>query len=144
MTPALVMDLDGTLCDGSAYLHLGDHEYHWAATGVAPANPEMVGVIEMAVADGWGVLLMSGRSDRWLERSRKWATKLGIHHDAAYFRASGDWRPNPVVKKELLKRARRDGWDPRVAYDDDPRNIAMFRECGLEAVKVGQFDRRLA
>lgn len=138
------MDLDGTLCDGSAGFDRGDHGYHHYATTDAPANPEMVAVCRDATAEGKAVLIVSGRYDTWLPASRLWVAGVGVTATEFRFRGSRDWRPNPTVKADFVRELRK-RYDVVAAYDDDPRNLAMFKRLGVpQVVKVGSFDRRLA
>lgn len=140
---AIIMDLDGTLCDGREYLHLGDHAYHEAATSVAPVNPEMKRACVEASNAGTMVVILTGRSVVWQSDGVQWL----IGHDVPFHvfesRPRGDYRPNAEFKREVAMRLRR-RYDILRAYDDDPRNILMFRDLGIDTVLVGDFDWRLA
>jgi phosphoglycolate phosphatase-like HAD superfamily hydrolase len=141
---AIIMDLDGTLCDASAYLKYGDHAYHEAATTVAPVNPEMVVAINDARLRGEAIIVLSGRSDTWLGASVAWMQEHGVVADRVEFRARGDYRSNRTVKKERLEKLRR-YYEITEAYDDDPRNLDMFRNAGIpKVVEVGTWDWRLS
>lgn len=144
---ALIMDLDGTLCDGSGYLGLGDHAYHEAATTVAPVRAEMVDVMTEALERNVFTVILTGRSELWQSAGGVWLERHGLSHCVVEFlsRSRGDWRPNAAVKREALLEIRSYGYDVVAAYDDDPRNCAMFRTEGVPGVvQVGTFDRRLA
>lgn len=137
------MDLDGTLCDVSPYLHLGFHAFMEAAVTVAQPNPEMVAVVRQAARDGVAVLVVTGREEQMREATLAWLERHGVTPTASYFRANGDRRFNVETKRDLLADLTLDGWTPILAYDDDPEVCAMFEQHGLDVVRVGRWDVRL-
>ena len=144
MADVLLMDLDGTLCDGAAGLHLGDHDYHHYATTDAPARPEMLAVIRDAAGRGIETVVVTGRYARWQPAAELWLWRVRVHPLEFHSRSDSDWRPNRVVKSEILADIRT-RHNVVAAYDDDPRNLEVFRAAGIPlVVAVGEFDRRLA
>ena len=144
MADVLIMDLDGTLCDGSAGLHLGDYRYHDYATTDAPADPRMLGVIADAAGRGIETVIATGRSETWQYAGERWLERHRVRFLEFHSRGRRDYRSNRAVKADILA-------DIRVrhsvvaVYDDDPRNISMFRAAGVPmVVEVGSFDMRLA
>jgi pyridoxine 5'-phosphate synthase PdxJ len=57
-------------------------------------------------------------------------------------RADGDHRSSPDVKRAILAELRADGYEPELAVDDDPRNLAMYRSEGVPTVYLhsGYYD----
>jgi hypothetical protein len=141
---AIVMDLDGTLCDATDFLAYGDHAYHEAATTIAPRNAAMHTVCRTAMASGVAVLIFSGRSEVWLEASEAWIRKADVFYEMIRFRARGDWRHNPDVKRDFVREAK-ERYEIVAAYDDQPSCCKMFVEEGIPYVElVGVWDPRLA
>lgn len=140
---AIIMDLDGTLCDGREFLHLGDHAYHEAAVTVAPVNPTMKAVCRAATDDGALVVILTGRSVVWQPGGEQWLATNGVPYHKFFSRPRGDYRRNAEVKRGFVRLLRR-SLDIDIAYDDDPRNIRMFEGFGIDAIEVGNFDWRLA
>lgn len=144
MADVLLMDLDGTLCDGAAGLHLGDYRYHDYATTDAPARPEMLAVIRDAAGRGIETVIVTGRSETWQPAGELWLADHRVTALEFHSRDARDYRPNQVVKSEILADIRT-RHSVVAAYDDDPRNLEVFRAAGVPlVVAVGEFDRRLA
>ena len=70
----------------------------------------------------------------WEERSRSG----GIHGPIIYMRKNGDRRLSHIVKGELLERARMDGFDPKIAFEDRIEDTKMWREKGLLCCQVAE------
>jgi pyridoxine 5'-phosphate synthase PdxJ len=49
---------------------------------------------------------------------------------------------SPDVKRAILTGLRTDGYEPTLAIDDDPRNLAMYRSEGVPTVYLhsGYYD----
>ena len=52
-------------------------------------------------------------------------------------RADDDYRPDYEVKAEMLKTMRDSGFDPKIAVDDRPSVVKMWRDEGLTCFDVG-------
>ena len=65
----------------------------------------------------------------------------GIQYDAMYLRDDGDFRPDDIVKAELLGKIITDGYDPTVAFDDRNQVVNKWRELGIHCyqVRTGDF-----
>ena len=57
--------------------------------------------------------------------------KPGQEARPLYMRADGDYRPDSLVKQELLDKIKKEGYNPTVAFDDRPRVIEMWRKNGI-------------
>jgi hypothetical protein len=55
-----------------------------------------------------------------------------------YMRSNGDRRLSHIVKGELLEKARMDGFDPKLAFEDRIEDTAMWREKGLLCCQVAE------
>ena len=55
-----------------------------------------------------------------------------------YMRADGDRRSSSVVKQEGLMRARADGYDPVLAFEDRKDDVKMWRRNGLLCCQVAE------
>ncbi len=53
-----------------------------------------------------------------------------------YLRSVRDYRKDAVVKAEILKTIREDGYDPVMVFDDRPQVISMWHETGLKVADV--------
>ncbi|WP_293782228.1 HAD family acid phosphatase [uncultured Aeromicrobium sp.] len=134
--PAALFDLDGTLCDTSAIVHLIDgeepdyHAFH-AASARCPARPEVVEAARRAREDGRAVLVVTSREFIWRDLTLDWLARQSIQHDGLYMRYASDVRPAVVVKAELLAQLRDDGFEPVEAWEDHPDILQLWRESGI-------------
>jgi hypothetical protein len=57
-------------------------------------------------------------------------------------RPYGDYSRAAEFKQDSLWELRQGGWDVRLAFEDDPRNLAMFRSEGVPCVYIhsGYYD----
>lgn len=55
-----------------------------------------------------------------------------------YMRSKNDRRPSHEVKRDLLKQARADGYDPKMVFEDRIDDTRMWREEGLRCFQVAE------
>jgi len=134
--PAVLFDLDGTLCDTRAVEHLvaGDepdyHAFHAAAMD-CPANPMVVRAAREARDAGSAVIVLSSREFIWRDLTLNWLDDREAPYDALYLRYSSDFRPAVTVKAELLSHVRDDGFDPVEAWEDADDILELWRAEGI-------------
>jgi hypothetical protein len=121
---ALLVDLDGTL------FLLGDRSpYDVALCGLDTVNPQVLQAMQWARADGWGIVLVSGRGrkdgDRYYTEQALWWN--GIEYDQLSMRKVGDDRKDDVVKRELYEREIAPQWDAQLVLDDRKSVVVMWR-----------------
>ena len=56
-------------------------------------------------------------------------------------RGDDDYRPDWEVKQEMLDRMRDEGLDPKIAVDDRPSVVMMWRDNGLTCFDVGGWEQ---
>lgn len=138
---AILVDMDGTLCDVRAVRHYvrGDNRnfdrFHRASL-FCPPNPDVVQAVIDGYNDGYRILIVTARDARYEQVTRDWLTKYAVSYDALYMRPWGDQRADYVVKSDILARIRADGYNPILAYDDNPRIISLWQEHGIKTVTV--------
>lgn len=137
---AVVLDLDGTLCDTSSVEHLLEEAdfatFQEAAIG-CPPDPDLVRIAREQADRGRAVLVVSGREFIWLDPTLDWLVEHEVPHDAVYLRIVGDYRKDVVIKAEILAQIEADGYRVVEAWDDRPRVVEMWREHGITAHLVG-------
>lgn len=104
----IVVDIDGTISDQS-------HRHHHAVAGDwdkynseslidKPIKPIMDLVRIMQKADHH-IIFLTGRSDKYESITKNWLAVNGLYYGLDYkliMRKHGDWRPDYVIKHELL------------------------------------------
>lgn len=141
-----VFDIDGTLS-------LVEHRRHfvrnkpknWKAFFEAMVHDEVNEPVAKTMlsleAAGHKIVLCSGRGEEYRRHTEDWLKQhnLGVY-EVLYMRAAGDYRPDNVVKKELLDQMRSDGYDPIAAFDDRNSVVDMWRENGVACFQVAEGD----
>ncbi len=142
----VIVDVDGVLSDASGRQHhLAGGFRDWAAFFEAsvddPPIPEGIRLVEH-LTDGQVVVLLTARPARLADTTLAWMERHGIRWDLLAMRLDGDRGSSPDVKQAILAGLRADGYEPVLAVDDDPRNLAMYRFEGVPTVYLhsGYYD----
>jgi len=86
------------------------------------------------------IILCTGREELFREPTETWLRQHLVRFDALYMRPAKDYRPDTVVKAELLKRILNDGFEPIMAFDDRNSVVAMWRKLGVPCAQVAEGD----
>lgn len=144
----VVVDLDGTLCDGRARYHLvkgkhRDYEAFHKRLREDPPNPWCVSLIRALVNGGHGlqVVLVSARPKSATEDTIAWlAEHLGYEFFNALFllRADGDSTPDQELKRAWLHAYGKE----RVLFtvDDRQKVVDMWREEGITCLQCAAWE----
>lgn len=141
MAQAAIFDIDGTLADLSHRLHHvtgGKKDYEAFFAEVSEDTViEPIRQLLYAAAAEWQIVFCSGRPERTRADTEEWLTENEIftYGSPLYMRADGDHRPDHVIKVEMLRAMREDGYDPIFAVDDRPSVVAMWRENGITCLQ---------
>jgi hypothetical protein len=149
--PVVGFDVDGTLADNRARVAArklaGDDDAAWAAynsrMGEDVPYYKIIAQADL-LSTNYPIVFLTGREEQYRQLTERWLANYiqCVSYDAAhhptrlYMRATGDRRPNPVVKKELVAQLHADGGKLLRVYEDDPRNVEMFQELGIPVVVV--------
>lgn len=147
MSDCVIFDLDGTLANLDHRLHhIKDGKKDWDAFFAAMADDTPNGPVAKlakALADGdHSIVICSGRPEGYRPVIESWLQYHRINFDALYLRPDGDYRPDQIIKAEILRILREDGWEPWVVVDDRQRVVDMWRSHDLTCLQCapGDFD----
>ncbi len=138
---AVIVDMDGTLCDVSSIRHYvtgndrNFDKFHKASLWCPPTPWVAEEVSKFSRDPEWVVIIVTARDARYERETRDWLVKHGIQFDHIYMRGWGDIRPDYIVKQEILDNMREDGYEPLIAFDDNPEVVEVWRRNGI-AVRV--------
>ncbi len=142
---AIIFDIDGTLADVSHRVHhVKSHPKDWDAFFDAMGDdPPIEGVTWLADkltphAD-IDIFLVTGRPEKYREKTIEWIQKnITWYHTITQLRmrADGDYRSDTIVKREILHSIQERGYTVRLAIDDRPSVIAMWKEEGIPVLQV--------
>lgn len=119
MNPAVIVDVDLTLCD--------------------PYGQPIPQGIEFALRHyraGRRVLVVTAREERWRQLTADWLrAHLPVPYVDIWMRRDGDARPDPIVKREIWQRL---VWQYAVcaAIDDRPDVLDLWRALGIPEVEA--------
>lgn len=135
MKDAVIFDMDGTLCDVSGVRHhlLRSHDpfrhFHEASID-CPPHPDVVLAARQAHEEGLAVLIVTAREARFRNVTAMWLALHDVPSDVMYMRATGDFRPDYVIKEEILTKIKRE-FTVIEAWDDNPSVIDLWRSEGI-------------
>lgn len=138
--PCVIVDIDGTLSNASHRQHLvqdgnKDWDRFYDLCEFDDFHPH-IGVIVNLLYDFYKIVLVSGRVERVRDKTVKWLDQHKVSYDELFMRPDGDFRPDDVLKAEILGRDIAPKWHPVMAFDDRDRVVAMWRKCGIPCLQV--------
>jgi hypothetical protein len=144
--PAAVFDMDGVLADASGRQHLLERPYRdwdgfFEACGDDPLIDE-VGRLLHCLDDGLRIILLTARPIRVQRHTLDWLDRMGLRWDVLIMREYGDYGASRDFKRRTVFELRDYGFELELAFEDDRRNVDMFRSEGIPCVYIhsGYYD----
>lgn len=143
---AVVADLDGALADAShrQYLLKGQRPdalaYYMEMANDFPVLP-LITAYRCLQLSGYPGIICSGRPDTYRTATEEWLEQYSISCACLYMRRESDYRPDALVKHDLLKRMRREGFEPLIVMDSDLASVEMWRREGLVCLQSSSLRR---
>lgn len=144
--PAVVFDIDGVLSDAASrqhYLESGrrDWDSFFDACGEDPLIEEVARLLEL-LDPTLRIVLLTGRPIRVQPQTVAWLRRYDLRWDVLIMRDYGDYSRAKEFKRWTVADLRAFGFDLRLAFEDDRRNLEMFRDEGIPCVYIhsGYFD----
>jgi len=137
---AIIFDIDGTIADLTHRLHyIAKKPKRWDLFFKECINDkpitDILALYDMFNARGIPMILVSGRSDEVRAETEEWLRRNQITYDQLHMRKAGDYRPDWVVKEEILKTHLKD-IPIRYVFDDRNQVVAMWRRNGIRCLQV--------
>ncbi len=86
---------------------------------------------------GTVVVLLTARPHSLRETTLMWVAAQGYRWDLLIMRGTADAHlSSPAFKQKSVVELRNRGYEPGLAFDDDQRNVDMFRAEGIPTVYV--------
>jgi phosphoglycolate phosphatase-like HAD superfamily hydrolase len=144
--PAVVFDLDGVLSDAASRQHYlegpwRDWDSFFEACGDDPLIEEIGRLLELISPD-LAIVLLTARPDWVAPQTLAWLHRYRLRWDLLVMRDRGDFGAAREFKRRSVRELREAGFDLRLSFEDDRRNVAMFRDEGIPAVYIhsGYYD----
>jgi hypothetical protein len=139
--PCAVFDLDGVLSDAAGRQHFvegpgrRDWDAFFAACADDPLLEETAALLHL-LDPTLGIVLLTARPLRVQTETLSWLRRYHLRWDVLIMRDFGDYSRASDFKQDSLWELRALGWEVRLAFEDDPRNLAMFRSEGVPCVYI--------
>ena len=138
--PAVIVDVDDTLCNVSEIRHLyavaDDFRAFTVASRDCPPRSDVLEWCHRFHTDGYALLVVTGRSDEFRDITAEWlAEHLPVPYAGLWMRPRGHYGSNTTVKREIHVDLVR-SFDIRAAIDDDPLIVQLWAELGISATLV--------
>ena len=144
--PAVVFDIDGVLSDAASrqhYIESGrrDWDAFFDACGQDPLIEEVARLLEL-LDGGLRIVLLTGRPIRVQPQTLAWLKHYELRWDVLIMRDYGDYSRAREFKRWTVGELRSYGFALHLAFEDDRRNLEMFRDEGIPCVYIhsGYFD----
>jgi len=137
---AAVVDIDGVLSDAVSRQHYleaprRDWRAFFDACGDDPVIEEMHVLLDL-LDPGLQVILLTARPERLHRITEAWLRRYGIRWDVLIMRGWGDYEVSRDFKEATVAELRAYGFDLRLAFEDDPRNVAMFHGQNVPCIYI--------
>ena len=143
---AVVFDIDGVLSDAATrqhYLESGrrDWDAFFDACGDDPLIEDVACLLSL-LDPALQIVLLTGRPLKVQPQTVSWLKRYELRWDVLIMRDFGDYTKALVFKRGAVADLRRYGFDLRLAFEDDRRNLEMFRAEGVPCVYIhsGYYD----
>lgn len=131
----IICDLDGTLANI-------DHRDPYDASTCE--NDTLVkpvaGVLKNYFDLGYRVYLFSGRSDAYIEQTRKFLERGRVKYHKLVMRKDGDYRSDSILKEEMFNENIRDTHYVDFILDDRDQVVKKWRSMGITVFQVNYGD----
>ena len=138
--PTVVFDMDGVLSDATRRQHYlewprRDWETFFEECGEDELIAEVARLLDCLDPD-LRVVLLTARPIRVQRQTLRWLERYGLRWDLLIMRDWGDYMAAPHFKRLTVEELRRFGFDLRLAFEDDQRNVDMFHSEGVPCVYI--------
>lgn len=137
---AVVFDLDGVLSDAAGRQHFlerpsRDWDAFFDACGDDAVIDEVARLLEV-IEDDIAIVLLTARPIRVQQNTLGWLDRYGLRWDLLIMRDGGNYTASRDFKRRSVGELSAWGYDLRLAFEDDVRNVEMFHEEGVPCVYI--------
>ena len=142
----IIFDVDGTLMNVDHRRHHVEQKprdfdaFREDMTYDTP-NKDVVMMAKLLKEAGHSILIATGRLAQDKALTLKQLRDAGVEYDAVFFRSvDEEYRPDHMVKEQMLEDMKEWGFNPTMAFDDRDRVVDMWRRNGLRVFQVDKGD----
>ena len=141
-----MFDLDGVLSDAVSRQHFlegrrQDWDAFFEACGEDPLIDEVAALLHL-LDPSVAIVLLTARPFRVQPQTLAWLDRYRLRWDLLVMRDFGDYQSARTFKRRSVTELREYGFDLQLAFEDDRRNLEMFRAEGVPCVYIhsGYYD----
>ena len=136
----VVFDMDGVISDASHRQHfLNDGRRDWdgffGACGDDAVIEDTAVLLDLLGSDH-SVVLLTARPMRVRPETLDWLDRHDLRWDGLFMRDYGDYTASRRFKSETVDQMKGRGMDLRLAFEDDIRNVEMFRAHEIPCIYI--------
>ncbi len=143
MTDAVIVDVDGTLCDVSSLRkHVSSRPKNFdafhAGSAQCPPIAQTLEFIDHHYGAGRTIVVVTARCYRWEGLTRAWLNRhVTVPFEGPFMRGDDDYRPDVDVKRRIHEiLVHEHGYRIVEAIDDNPAIVALWQELGIPTTVV--------
>lgn len=142
----MVFDLDGVLSDAASRQHFLEGRWRdWDAFFEACGDDELIEEVARLLSlldEQLAVVLLTARPLRVRPQTLVWLQRYRLRWDLLVMRDYGDYLAASQFKRRSVHELRDHGFELRLAFEDDRRNVDMFHSEGVPCVYIhsGYYD----
>lgn len=147
MKTAIIVDLDGTLCNTDGRKHFVENKpKDWKSffAGISNDEPnEWCRQLVYSVSKRHDIVFVSGRAEEYRGVSHVWLhDHLGPVFAACplFMRADGDFRQDYIIKEEIYRKHIEPHYKILFCVDDRKQVVDMWRRIGLQVLHCAEGD----
>jgi len=145
----VIFDLDGTLVlidHRRKYLEGDSPDWasfnHWMIMEQDRPNEPIIALLNALAKQSYRIVVVTGRMESQRIITYKWLSEYCPHMlgRTVLMRPDGDYRPDHVVKEEILHKLQADGHDILFVVDDRDSVVEMWRRNGITCLQCAKGD----
>ena len=142
----VIFDLDGVISDASHrqhFLKTGEKDWDGFFSACTEDPPILSGVTLInLISKSKGVIILTARPVTIHIETLEWLNNHDVSWNAMIMRSKQDHLGSAEMKLSAINEILAANLNPILVFDDDPKNITMFKEQGIPAVSVhsGYYD----
>lgn len=143
----IIFDLDGTLANVEHRRRLKeDGSFDWKyfndSVNIKLDKPNMAIVdLYRNLCGKYSLVIVSGRSDACYYKTREWLENNGVvNYNKLILRTRGDYRPDHILKEEILNVLIAEGHEISFVIDDRQSVVDMWRRNGITCLQCAKGD----
>lgn len=143
MTPAIIVDLDGTLADMEHRVkYVRQEKKDWKTffgKMVEDSLNEWCKQIIDKFKHTHKIIILTGRPYDYCQVTMNWIDKNSVHYDYVFMRKKNDYRRDDLIKREIYKEKIKPNFDVLFCIDDRQAVVDMWRNEGLVCLQCQQW-----